>query len=184
MVENVNTKISKKYIFSILNISYLLGLIICFICNLAIEHTLSWFLIVMVAIAISFTITSYPIYLKINKYRGLKITTLLTILIYLLLATIHYVTGGDWLINSYKIATVELSLLWVTILIWTFTNFNYFYKISLSLFILAVSIIITNPICEKIFDISRQESNTYNVICAIIIGIIGITMIIKGKYKN
>ncbi len=40
----------KKWLLNVISIGYLLGIIICFICNLVIENKLSWFLIVLVGI--------------------------------------------------------------------------------------------------------------------------------------
>ena len=48
-------------------ISYSLALIPCFICNLAIDKTLSWFWIVVSALLLSFTFTNLPRLIKKHK---------------------------------------------------------------------------------------------------------------------
>ena len=48
-------------------VSYAVALIPCFICNLAIDKTLSWFWIVVAALTLSFTFTNLP---KIIKNTG------------------------------------------------------------------------------------------------------------------
>ena len=81
----------KKCLMYSLNIGYIISLIVCLICNLVIDHKLSWFLIVLVGIAISFTITTLPLYLKKDKYRLFKVSIILTALVYLLLYIINLV---------------------------------------------------------------------------------------------
>ena len=45
----------KKTLFWILNISYILALITCFIVNIAVNHTLSWFFIVFASILCAYS---------------------------------------------------------------------------------------------------------------------------------
>lgn len=40
----------KKWLFILLNLSYLIGIVVCFICNLVLEKELSWFFIVLIGI--------------------------------------------------------------------------------------------------------------------------------------
>ena len=175
----------KKWLFNILNFGYLIGLIICFICNLAIEHTLSWFLIVLVGVLISFSITSLPIYLKKNKYRFLKVSLIVTALVYLLLFTINYVTNGNWLLDSILIASVVFVVLWILILVCTFTKISTSYKVSISLIILAFLTIFANRLCAYVLDISN-DSNIYNIISAgimvVIAIILGLKELLSKKY--
>ena len=48
-------------------ISYAITLLTCFICNLAVNKTLSWFFIVLFSLVLAFTFTNLPKYIK--KYR-------------------------------------------------------------------------------------------------------------------
>lgn len=173
----------KKWIFNFINISYLIGIITCFICNLVIEHKLSWFLIVLLGIMISFTITSLPLYLKRNKYRWFKVAFVFTILVYLLLFVINYVNNGNWLLNSFEIATFVFILLWIDVLICTFTNIDKSYKISIILISLAVLTAFTNPLCEKILNIS-SENDFYNIITSVIMVIIAFCISLKKLIKE
>lgn len=52
-------KIVKTYSWTFY-LAYGLSLLACFICNLAIQHTLSWFFIVLTAEMVAFTLTSLP----------------------------------------------------------------------------------------------------------------------------
>lgn len=95
-----NEKIAKRYIKMINRIKiaqyliYGIALLTCFICNIAIQHSLSWFFIVLAAEATSASLTLLPV--LVQKKRG--IITLLgftTSLVMLLLVCCVY-TGGDW----------------------------------------------------------------------------------------
>ena len=59
-------------------IAYALAIIPCFICNLAIDKTLSWFWIVVCALLLSFTFTNLPKIIKkhkISEYPDVLIDT-------------------------------------------------------------------------------------------------------------
>lgn len=162
----------KKWLFNIINLGYLIGIISCFICNLVIDHKLSWFLIVLIGVLISFSITSLPSCLKNNKYKFCKIFAIITILVYILLFIINYVNNGNWLLSSYLIASFVFIFLWISILICTFTKIALYYKISISLFMLSFVTVFINPFCAKVLNISNNDSNIPNVICAVIMIII------------
>ena len=175
----------KKWLFNIINLGYLIGIISCFICNLVIDHKLSWFLIVLIGVLISFSITSLPSCLKNNKYKFCKIFAIITILVYILLFIINYVNNGNWLLGSYLIASFVFIFLWISILICTFTKIALYYKISISLFMLSFVTVFTNQFCAKVLDIPNNDSNIPNVICAVIMIIIasyiGLKQIKKKK---
>lgn len=172
-------RILKKWLFNITNFGYLIGIITCFICNLVIDHKLTWFLIVLLGILISFSITSLPYYLKNNKYRFCKVSSIVTVLVYLLLFTINYVKNGDWLLESFLIASFVLIFLWVIILICTFTKIALYYKISISLLILSFLTVFTNQFCASVLNFPNDESNITNLICAVIMILIASYLTLK-----
>ena len=174
----------KKCLMYSLNIGYIISLIVCLICNLVIDHKLSWFLIVLVGIAISFTITTLPLYLKKDKYRLFKVSIILTALVYLLLYIINLVYNEFSLLDSYKICTFVFGLYWLDILVVIFTKINKYYKISFSLILLAICTIFTNPLCNKILDISNESSNIPNIISGIIMIISALVILVLGYKKN
>lgn len=169
----------KKRLFYLINIGYIIGILTCFICNLVINHKLSWFFIVLVGILISFSITSLPFLLKRNKYTVFKITFIITILVYLLLFIINQVNNGNWLLSSYLIATFVFIILWSDVLVCTFTKISTSYKVSFSLIVWAICIVLTNPICYKILNISNSEDNIGNIICSSIMILCAIGIYIK-----
>ncbi len=125
-----------------------------------------------------------PFYLKNNKYKMLKITAIVTFLIYLLLFIINYVNLGNWLLNSYLIASFVLIFLWIDVLICTFTKIPVSYKISLSLLLLACVTAFTNSICEKVLNIPNNESNYPNIICAIIMVVLAFGILLQPHKKK
>ncbi len=169
-------RIIKKVIYYVISISYLITLITCFICNLAIDHKLSWFLIVLVSIGISFSLTNLPFYLKKDKYRVAKVFLATTILIYLLLFVTNLVINGNWLLQSFAIATFELILLWLGIIICTLTKMDKCYKIAICLLLLSACTAFTNRFCEIILNIASGSDETVNIIVAISLIIISIIL--------
>ena len=75
-------------------IIYGITLLTCFICNIAIFHTLSWFFIVLTAVAVAFSLTLLPVLVKQNK--GLWTLGAFYITLNLLIMTCCIYTKGDW----------------------------------------------------------------------------------------
>lgn len=159
----------KKIIYYSLSASYIIALITCLICNLLIDHKISWFLIVLVSIMLASSLTNLPLYLKKDKYIVAKVSFVVTILIYLLLFVIALVSGGNWLLKSFAIATFELLLFWLGIIFSTFTKLDRFYKIAINLLLLSICTIFTNPLCERVLNIPSNSNNIYNIIIAILL---------------
>lgn len=85
----------KKTFFWIFNISYAIALLTCFIVNLAVGHTLSWFFIVLASIAVAYmfvpTITWVYNKFKLPIFIG---STFLSL--FLLFLTVSIYTGNYW----------------------------------------------------------------------------------------
>lgn len=92
-------------------ISYAITIITCFICDLAINKTLSWFWIVSSALMLAFTFTNLPKLLKKNKLILLPLANLLSLCI--LLAVCCLYTKGNW----FWIATLSVLLGYVIIFV-------------------------------------------------------------------
>ena len=75
-------------------IGYIVALIPCFICNLAINHTLSWFWIVLSALILAFTFTHLPKLIK--KHKLILLPTSMYLALCLLLGVCAIYTKGDW----------------------------------------------------------------------------------------
>ena len=75
-------------------IAYTVALIPCFICNLAIDKTLSWFWIVFFAELLAFTFTNLPKHIK--KFGLIFIPLSMYLALVTLLLTCAVYTGGNW----------------------------------------------------------------------------------------
>ncbi len=75
-------------------IAYVVALIPCFICDLAINKTLSWFWIVLSALLLAFTFTNLPKLIK--KYKLIFIPLLQYLALVLLLGVCCIYTKGNW----------------------------------------------------------------------------------------
>lgn len=75
-------------------ISYGIAFLVCFICNLAINGTLSWFWIVFSSLLLAFTFTNLPGLIKKNRLILIPLSMLFAL--YILLATCNIYTDGNW----------------------------------------------------------------------------------------
>lgn len=124
--------------------SYIIALITCFICNLAVNHTLSWFFIVLFSLAIGFCVTNLPFLLKRRKF--IIPSFAITVLIYLLLIACCLYQRGDWLFSlALPIATYVMGIFWATVGLCHLFPSNGFLKSSVLSFFFGVVIAGTNP---------------------------------------
>lgn len=81
-------------------IAYATGLVTCFIVNLAVEHTLSWYWVVVAAIALAFCLTTLP--LLPVRHRGWLMLGGSIVSLFALLAIVRglYSDDGGWLLIS------------------------------------------------------------------------------------
>ena len=106
---------------------YGIALLTCFICNLAVSHTLSWFFIVLCSIAMAFSITNLPFMLK--GHRLVISAASVTILLYLLLFACNTYSHGRWLLRyAYPIATYPILLVWLMIVVAKIRALNVFFR--------------------------------------------------------
>lgn len=75
-------------------ISYGIALTTCFICNLAVNKTLSWFWIVLAALLLAFTFTNLPKLIKKHKLLLLPLSMFISLCTLLAVCCIY--TNGNW----------------------------------------------------------------------------------------
>ena len=75
---------------------YGLILAICFICNLAAQHSISWFFIVLTAVMVAASLTLLPVLVEKSKRLVMLGGFTLSLLLLLLVCNIYY--GGSWFI--------------------------------------------------------------------------------------
>lgn len=85
-------------------IAYLVALIPCFICDLAINKTLSWFWIVLASLLLAFTFTNLPKLINKNKLVLLPLSMYLALCVLLGVCAIY--TNGGW----YWVASLSVLL--------------------------------------------------------------------------
>ena len=119
---------------------YLCALIPCFICNLAVDHTLSWFWIVFSALQLGACITNLPFLLAKQSKHTLLFTSLaVTAATFLLLAVCAWQTSGDWLLAiAYPVAGLCFGGYFAVQALCRYLPTNWWLKIGLSLLVLAV----------------------------------------------
>lgn len=98
---------------------YAIAVVTCFICDLAVFHTLDWFWIVLTAVALAFCFTNLPAYVRRGRRLTACMGTATGCLILLLLACWRYV-GGWWLLGGLAITAVCLALPWGWWAVWRF----------------------------------------------------------------
>lgn len=144
-------------------ISYSIALLTSFICNLAINHTLSWFFILLASLALAFSITSLPIILK--KQKMLITFSVATVLIYMLLFVCSIYSSGDWLLTiAYPLATVSILAVWLIMLTIKYIRANWLIKSGIVSLILSALSITINPFYGYLRgDISVTISDYFNL---------------------
>ncbi len=92
--------ISNIYFYG-LCIAYALALVVCFICNLAVNKTLSWFFIVLTALCTAFTL--FPSVLRfVGKYKLFAVVASFTVALSSLLLACCIYSGGRWFLTAFS----------------------------------------------------------------------------------
>ena len=97
---------------------YAIATAVCFICNLAVFHTLNWFWIVLTACALAFCFTNLPFLLQRSRLT-VSLGAASGCLVLLLLACWVNV-GGWWIIGGLAITAASLALPWGWWAVWRF----------------------------------------------------------------
>lgn len=116
--------LSKSYSLFFL-ISYAVSILTCFICNLAVNKTLSWFWIVFSALALSFSFTNMPKLIK--RHRIILIPLLEFLALVILFAVCSISAKGNW----FLVVTISVFLGFIIIFLPIFiAKLNVFRKIK------------------------------------------------------
>lgn len=129
-------------------IAYGIALLTCFICNLAVNGTLSWFWIVFSALFLAFTFTNLHQYIK--KYRLVFIPLSMYLALVLLLAVCAIYTGGNWFWIPVLSVMLGLVIIFVPIYISKYAvfknvkKFNGFVSIAIDFIALNILLAVIN----------------------------------------
>lgn len=110
-------KLAKRYINLIERLKiiqyfiYGIPLIVCFICNIAVNHNLSWFFIVLASEAVAASLTLLPV--MAEKKRGLIVLAGFTLSLLVLLAVCCIYTGGDWYLLTFISVLFGIALIFL-----------------------------------------------------------------------
>ena len=161
--EKVQAKKWRAFSFSwslFFYISYAVALIPCFICDLAINKTLSWFWIVLSALLLAFTFTNLPKLIKKHKLIFVPLSMFLALCLLLGVCAIY--TGGNW----FGVATLSvlfgLIVIFVPIYISKYKIFTKFRKccdfISVGIDFVALNILL---IVIDLFSVTNKYVNNH-----------------------
>lgn len=99
-------------------VGYASAILACFVCNLAIFHTLDWFWIVLTSIMLAFSFTNLPA--LVTRHRLPICLGAATGSLFLLLFSCWFYAGGWWILGGAAITAVCLALPWGWWAIWRF----------------------------------------------------------------
>ena len=102
-------------------ISYGIAILTTFICNLAVNKTLSWFFIVLSAIILAFTLTTLPQFVK--KYKLLLVPLIPYLALCLLLGVCCIYTSGNWFFVATLSVLLGLTIIFLPIIIAKYSVF-------------------------------------------------------------
>ena len=98
-------------------ISYGVAILTCFICNLAVNHTLSWFFIVLASLLCAYTfIPTVTSFFKTKKLLVFSVTTYLSLCLLLFTCAV-YTNDLSWFLTSCIGVLIGYELLFVPILL-------------------------------------------------------------------
>ena len=141
-------------------ISYIITILVCFICNLAVSGTLSWFWIVLSSLILSFSFTNLPKIIKKHKLILLPLFMFLSLC--LLLGVICIYTNGNWFLIPSLSVSFSLIIIFTPIYISKYKifskikKFNDFVSISVDFIFLNLLLIVINLYC-----LSNNYSTTF-----------------------
>ncbi len=102
--------------FWVPTVSYIITLIVCFICNLSIDHKLSWFFIVAAALVCAFTFVPTVVYFfESKKLLVFCVSTYLSIALLLFVCAV-YTNGLSWFLTACIGVLIGYELLFLPVL--------------------------------------------------------------------
>lgn len=130
-------------------IAYGAALLTCFIVELAVSHTLSWFFIVAASVLTGFTITHLPFLLKRHRL-AITLGALMTS-VFLLLWVIWRYTGGAWLLAAFGITALSFLWLWLSAFVLCRKGWPWTVRGGVLCLLYAILLAGMNPLCGWLF---------------------------------
>ena len=135
-------------------IAYAIAIIPCFICNLAISKTLSWFWIVVAALLLAFTFTNLPKLIKKHKLILLPLSMYLSLCLLLGVCCIY--TSGKWFFVASIAVLLGMIIIFMPIFIAKYKVFekirkyNDFVSIAIVFVVLNILLVVINCFTSNI----------------------------------
>ena len=129
-------------------IAYAITILTCFICNLAVNKTLSWFFIVLSALILAFTFTNLPKLIKKHKLIFLPLFSYLSLCLLLGVCCIY--SGGNWFLIPVFSVLLGLLIIFVPIYISKYKVFskikrhNDFISVAIDFVFLNILLVVIN----------------------------------------
>lgn len=153
-------------------IAYAVALIPCFICDLAINKTLSWFWIVLSALILAFSFTNLPKLIKRHKLIFVPLSMYLALVLLLGVCCIY--TGGNWFFIPTIAVFLGLMMVFAPIYISKYDCFakirkyNDFVSVATCFVILNIMLIAID-----LFSVSNGAENHWYLSYALPIALVG-----------
>lgn len=132
--------------------AYLLALLICLICNIAIGHTLDWFFIVFASLLLAFSVTVLPTLAfkpPFDQHRALISMAAATLCSYLLLAVCCAYTRGDWFFSvALPVSGFGWSIPWIVLVLVRYTGIHTVLKTGLIVLYSGLFSAFINPVID------------------------------------
>ena len=148
-------------------IAYALALLPCFICNLVIDKTLSWFWIVLSALVLAFTFTNLPQLIK--KHKLILLPICMYVALCMLLGVCCIYSGGKWFFIAALSVLLGLIIIFIPIYIARYKIFINIKKYN-SFASMAIDFVVLN-ILLMVIDAYVSSSTWYFTIALPIVSI-------------
>ena len=137
--------------FWVPTLSYAAALLTCFICNLAVNHTLSWFFIVLAALLCAYTfVPNITGFFESKKLLSFAVSTYLSLC--LLLFTCAMYTGGlSWFLTACIGVLIGYELVFVPLILSKTKLSRYKFVVSFTVACVLTSLLLFNINCWRPF---------------------------------
>ena len=159
--------------FWIPTISYAIALLTCFICNIAVNHTLSWFFIVLTALICAYSfIPTFTLFFKSKKLLVFAVTSYISICLLLFTCAVYTLTFF-WFPTASIGTLIGYALFFLPVLLSRTRIKSYKFIISFAAtFILTILLLLCINVFEPFMLLSAIKMTCYGFIpvflCAII----------------
>lgn len=148
-----NFRVIRSTWFWVPTISYAVALLTCFICNLAVNHTLSWFFIVLTALICAYTfVPTVTCFFESKKLLSFSVSTYLSICL-LLFACAVYTDGLSWFLTACTGVLIGYVLLFVPILLSKSNLSRYKFVISFAVSCILTILLLLTVYIEQPFSL-------------------------------